>query len=48
MLSECYWRVLVDNNKQRISEALDVPPEVPETEEEARDLYLRWCRETDV
>jgi hypothetical protein len=39
---ELYWRAAVSNNAQRISEALGVPV-APQTEYEARTLYLKWC-----
>lgn len=42
-----YWTLLVANNINRIHDALGTEV-VPETEEEARALYLRWCEVTDV
>jgi len=39
---ELYWRASVSNNAKRISEALGVPV-APQTEDEARTLYLKWC-----
>jgi hypothetical protein len=41
---ENYWRSMFNNNAKRIAKALglaDVP--TPQTEEEARTLYLKWC-----
>lgn len=42
-----YWTLLVANNINRIHDALGTEV-VPETEEEARTLYIRWCEVTDV
>ena len=44
---EPYWTLLVANNINRIHDALGTEV-VPETEEEARALYMRWCEVTDV